>query len=343
MREIEEHILTRLNLTLEYRGKTIIDKTMANILRIIKEKGSILAAAKMLNIPYSRIWERISKVEKIVGSDLVKRGRARKSGVALTKLGSKLLDLYIQKCLEKNVPIEWHVDFRKHIKIGELIFIGSHDPLMEKLLNVYSKERNVDLTICWTGSLVALESLKRGEAQIVASHLYDFERNEYNIPFLESMKLENVVIYRGLQREIGFAASSKLEVESVEELFSGAYRIANRNKGSGTRRYVEDLAKKLGANEIPGFESEFATHLDVAKAIALDLADFGLTIRYAAELYDLKFISLKWEKYDIITTEENVKQAEKFIKFIESKIGLDAIKQFKGYRLQNNKFEMMKI
>ncbi len=342
MSDAESKIIAKVEVLLEYEGKTLVDKTVANILRIIDEYGSLLAAARMLSIPYSRVWERIYKIEKILGEEIIERKKERKQGVTLTKLGKTLLNIYVKKCLEHNIPIDWKAPLKENKIKNKIIFMGSHDPLIESILQDIERTVNVKISICWTGSKIGIDSLYRGEATLTASHWYDPKTREYNLPLLRNLKSVKFTIFRGLEREIGLAFSPKLPIREISELFSGKYKIANRNKGSGTRNYVEELLRDFKVKKIPGLETEFPTHYDVARSIALGNADFGVTPRYIAELYDLKFLPLRWEFFDFITIADYLDNVAPLMKQIEGKL-LALIKKDRGYRLKAGKLSILEI
>ncbi len=342
MSNIESKIIAKIGIFLEFEGKTLVNKTIANILRIIDEHGSLLAAAKMLNIPYSRVWERISRIEKILGDKIVERRKERKQGVTLTKLGKKLLELYVKKCLEHDVPIEWKASLGESRIVNEVIFMGSHDPLVERVLQEIERTSDIRILICWTGSRIGIKSLHRGEATLTASHLYDPKTREYNLQFLKQLKSVKFVVFRGLEREIGLVFSTKLHVSGINELFSGKYKIANRNRGSGTRNYVEELLRDFKIKEIPGLETEFPTHYDVAKSIALGYADFGIAPRYIADIYNLKFLPLRWEYFDFITILDYLDRVAPLMKHLEEKLR-ELVGKHRGYRLKSGRLSTIEI
>ena len=72
---------------------------------------------------------------------------------------------------------------------------------------------------------------------------------------------------------------------------------------------------------IKGYENEVKTHLEVVREIIAGKADLGLTIRWAAEKYGLKFKSLGWEKFDFAISLDSYKrpQLRKFLKILSSK------------------------
>ena len=79
-------------------------------------------------------------------------------------------------------------------------------------------------------------------------------------------------------------------------------RYVNRQKGSGTRILTDFLCKKEGldVSKIYGYEREELTHTSVAAQLAADSADAGMGIYSAAKLYDLDFIPICIEEYDLL-------------------------------------------
>jgi molybdate transport system regulatory protein len=80
---------------IEKDGKHVIGKGGAEILKAIKEEGSIAAASKKLGMSYKYIWNYLRKIENSAG-DVVEKVRGGKEGgkTVLTPLGEEILDLY---------------------------------------------------------------------------------------------------------------------------------------------------------------------------------------------------------------------------------------------------------
>ena len=79
-------------------------------------------------------------------------------------------------------------------------------------------------------------------------------------------------------------------------------RIANREPGSGARAVLDAGLKQAGIRpaSVAGYKSEYSGHLEVADAIAAGQADSGVTLRVAADAFDLQFIPLQEERYDLV-------------------------------------------
>ncbi len=83
-------------------------------------------------------------------------------------------------------------------------------------------------------------------------------------------------------------------------------RLASREVGSGVRLLQDHLLRelKLGKRRLLGSELSFATHLEVATAIAEGRADAGIGTLAPSRSLGLDFVPLAWERYDLLTTDE---------------------------------------
>jgi molybdate transport system regulatory protein len=82
---------------IEYRGKPVLGKGGAEILKQIGSEESISKAAENLSMSYRYVWSYLQKIEKTLGEQVVETFRGGKSaggGAKLTKLGKSLLDEY---------------------------------------------------------------------------------------------------------------------------------------------------------------------------------------------------------------------------------------------------------
>ncbi|MCD6493828.1 MAG: winged helix-turn-helix domain-containing protein [Archaeoglobaceae archaeon] len=81
---------------IEKNGKHVIGKGGAEILKAIKEHGSISQAAKSLKMSYKYVWNYLNKIERVLGNKVVERERGGKEGgkTSLTSLGEEILAIY---------------------------------------------------------------------------------------------------------------------------------------------------------------------------------------------------------------------------------------------------------
>lgn len=343
----ENKIKFKIDLIAEYEGKPLLNTHIAELLRLVDIEGSILAACRILGMPYSRAWEAIARIERALGIKIVeaKRGGSKGGGTKLTREGKNIVRLFFEEL--SKVSIAPHISGKP--KLPELTIMGSHDPVLEIIIDILKTRKNIkDVEVSWIGSSGGLASLMLNEADIAGVHLYDPETKTYNIPYLKKYWLEDkVVIIRGYLRELVFTYNPKVEFNSIRDLFEKKLRIINRNLGSGTRTLLEYLFRKEAeklkihqreiAERIRGYNNEVKTHYEVAKNIVEGKADVGLVLRYIAEQYGLKGSHVCWENYDfaIRINKLNKNIVKNFISILKSREVRKTIINMPGYRVDN--------
>jgi molybdate transport system regulatory protein len=77
-------------------GEGIIEEDRYKLLQLIKEKGSLKAAADDMKISYRKAWGDLKKAEELLGYELIIRQRGGKDGGTsqLTGKAIKLLEAY---------------------------------------------------------------------------------------------------------------------------------------------------------------------------------------------------------------------------------------------------------
>ncbi len=314
-------------------GEIILDGRLAELLKAVSKTGSLLAAAKLIGIPYSRAWRSITSLERKLGRSVIvpKRGGKYGGGTTLTEDGKRLLSAYMKA--EKELGI-----VRKSIEgvfeRPDLLIAGSHDLLLERAVSGLRGRVEVH----WIGSYGGLLSMMMGDADISGIHLLDAASGEYNAPIVRRLfPAGGISLLRGYDREIGWAMRRDTEFERTD-LLEGRIVLANRNRGSGTRLLLDSILSRLAEemsidhgelrDRVKGYNVEFFTHTDACRAIAEGKADVTLTIRPVAEIYGLKFVPIGWERYDLVVSE---RVDEGLLKSL-----LDAIRRQKppaGYRV----------
>jgi molybdate transport system regulatory protein len=82
---------------IEYKGKPVLGKGGAEILKAIAKEQSISKAAEKLSMSYRYVWNYLQKIQKAVEAPIVethKGGKAGGGGTKLTALGQSLLEEY---------------------------------------------------------------------------------------------------------------------------------------------------------------------------------------------------------------------------------------------------------
>jgi molybdopterin molybdotransferase/putative molybdopterin biosynthesis protein len=182
--------------------------------------------------------------------------------------------------------------------------MGSHDPMLDLLAQFLATQfAGNRLTSANVGSMGGLVALKRNETHIAGMHLLDELSGEYNIPYIQKQLRDipvRVVTFAHREQGLIIHKRNPLDINSLDDLARVTY--VNRQRGAGTRLLLDYELKQRGISpeDVSGYEREEYTHLAVAAAIATGIADCGLGVRSAAISLDLDFVSVAWERYDIV-------------------------------------------
>ncbi len=187
-----------------------------------------------------------------------------------------------------------------------LRFAGSHDSVVAWLANHFSEiAPGVELQAAFSGSLAGLMALAEGRADLAGCHLWDPESRTYNLPFIRRLfPGVRVAVIRLADRRLGWIlpAGNPQGFARLEDLTRPGLRFANRQRGSGTRVWLDQaLAEsKILPAEIQGYAEEKTTHFEVARSVAEGRVDVGLGLEAAAEAFGLAFRFAVLEAYDLV-------------------------------------------
>jgi putative molybdopterin biosynthesis protein len=182
--------------------------------------------------------------------------------------------------------------------------MGSHDPMLDLLAQYLALTYPGDhLASANVGSMGGLVALRRKEAHLAGIHLLDERTGEYNVSYVrQHLQGESLQLVTFAHREQGLivAKGNPKQVRSLDDLSRVTY--VNRQQGAGTRLLLDYELKRRGIAPaaVAGYEHEEYTHLAVAAAVVTGIADCGLGVRSAALALDLDFISVGWERYDLV-------------------------------------------
>lgn len=190
-----------------------------------------------------------------------------------------------------------------------LSIIGSHDPLLDEAADVLRRENPAfSVSSSHVGSMGGVMAILRGEAALAGVHLLDPETGEYNKSYIRKYFPDGAaVLIRCVDRVQGIMTlpGNPYNIKGFGDL--QGLRYVNRQGGSGTRILCDYLMKKLGmSTEMSGYTREEFTHTAVAAQIAAGTADAGLGIYSAAKLYELDFIPVCNEEYDLLVRRESL-------------------------------------
>jgi len=194
---------------------------------------------------------------------------------------------------------------------GALLAAGSNDPLLD-ILQTTIRRMHPELYIfsANTGSSEGLAALNKGYTDIAWSHLWDPESGQYNTPFISSrLPRVDAVVVNLFHRELGMivAPGNPLGIAAITELEKPGVRFINRQKGSGTRLFIDYHLQQADVDPagIAGYDREVFTHLEVGLAVLSHQADAGVATGSVSRLLGLDFLPLAKERFDMILSKES--------------------------------------
>ncbi len=222
-----------------------------------------------------------------------------------------------------------------------LVIVGSHDPLLDELADlIHRDDRRMFLSSAHVGSMGGIMAVRRGEAHAAGVHLLDAETGEYNRSYLRrcfpdgGVKLVRCV---GRQQGLMLQKGNPLGIRSFADIAKDGLRFVNRQKGSGTRVLTDYLCGRYGVDRerIDGYAREELTHNAVAVQIAEHSADAGMGIYSAAQLYDLDFLPICVEEYDLLIPDSAWETApvRRLLQTLKSEAFRKRIEAMGGYTL----------
>ena len=222
-----------------------------------------------------------------------------------------------------------------------LVVIGSHDPLLDELADlIHRDDHKLYLSSSHVGSMGGIMAVRRGEAHAAGVHLLDAETGEYNRSFIRKyFPRGGVYLVRcvGRQQGLMLQKGNPLGITSFADIARDGVRYVNRQKGSGTRVLMDYLCDKQGVDreKIYGYEREELTHNSVAVQIAGDSADAGMGIYSTAKLYDLDFLPICVEEYDLLIPDSawDTPMVRQLIQTLQSDAFRTRIESMGGYTL----------
>lgn len=182
------------------------------------------------------------------------------------------------------------------------VFAGSHDLALERLAERLAP--HLDLVLYPVGSLDGLVNLRQGLCHLSGAHLRD-EDGSYNLPTVRRLFPGGGVRVVALARRVQglmAAAGNPLGIRSLHDLLRPGLRFVGRNRGSGTRIWLEARLRELGIppEAVCGGAREVATHTAAARLVAAGEADAALGLEAAARTAGLDFLPLFTERFDLV-------------------------------------------
>jgi len=315
---------------------------LLGLLKSIQTSGSIAQAAQQVGLSYRYAWGLLREAEKLFGNSLMTTGRGR--GTSLTPLADKLIwaDRRIAARLS---PTLESLASELENELGKITaerprairLDASHGFSVELFLNRLNGAQ-LPIELRYRNSTDAVAALSRGECSLAGFPvpLGEFERPTLAWYTRWLNRKEHCLIHLST-RNLGLfvAAGNPKRVKGLRDLLKPDVHFVNRHAGSGTRMLLELMLAKaqVPTNRINGFQTEEFTHSAAAAYIASGMADAGIGVQTAADLFGLGFIPLVRERYFLALSTASLRTPlmRQVIDILQSASFRDSVDRIVGY------------
>lgn len=151
----------------------------------------------------------------------------------------------------------------------------------------------------------ALDRFARHQAHVAGIHLGHETATSTNVDAVRKVvSMSNVAVVTLASWDAGLVVrrGNPLSIRGVESFVRPAVRVVRREEGAGAQQLLERELRNVGLDPaVVLAESILARgHLEAAFAVAIGAADSALTMRQAALAYELDFIPLVEERFDLV-------------------------------------------
>lgn len=199
-------------------------------------------------------------------------------------------------------PMNAAVEFLSPVAGETLVAVGC-DPSVS-VVAAHLSARGIHLSWHEMGSAAALQEVAAGHAHVAGCHLRDPQTGLYNLPAVAHYLPfpATVVTFAVWDQGLVVAPGNPKRIRGIEDLARPGVFIVNREQGAGSRLLLNEALTGAGLMpaQIAGYDREARSHLSVAEAVGMGLADAGVAVRAAAIALGLDFVPLGQERYDLV-------------------------------------------
>ena len=207
-------------------------------------------------------------------------------------------------------------------------------PLLEEPLSLLDPPIALSWWPC--SSREALRLAAEGLVHAAGAHLRD-RSGQYNTSAAAELLASGgeVIGFSAWREGLVLGPAATDGVTGVADVASRGLRLVNREPGAEARRVLDRELGRAGIDgeQVAGYRTMAAGHLQVADAIAAGLADAGVACEPAALAYGLAFIPLAAERFDLVIPAEHAasREVQALIKVLASRWLIDQLASLPGY------------
>ena len=188
--------------------------------------------------------------------------------------------------------------------LRRLVLAGC-DPAIGLVARMAEKHGGIDICPAHASSKLALNWLRDGKVHIAGTHLKDAATGEFNLPYLRrEFPGEDLLVVNFARWEEGIltAPGNPKKIRKAAHLAHKKVTIANREPGSGARALLDRLLADDGipSMKVDGYDRIASGHLSAAWLVSTGEVDACIATRSAAAFFQLDFVPLQSERYDLV-------------------------------------------
>jgi len=179
-----------------------------------------------------------------------------------------------------------------------LVFLGSHDPLLEWAL----RESRSSLAMLFDGSHDGIQRFCRREGVAAGLHIHDDKKESWNVDAVKLHCAQSpVVLVEWAMRDRGLIISPEQanKLKSLDDI--AALTIVPRQAEAGAQILFSQLLSRANVEvESLQFIDAVRSENDVAEAVSSGAAHVGFGLASVARMYNLPFLPLLQERFDLL-------------------------------------------
>ena len=186
------------------------------------------------------------------------------------------------------------------------------------------------------GSSEALRLAAEGLVHVAGAHLRDVD-GDYNTGAASDLLGGGAEIVHFCSWREGLVLRRERAegITGVGDLPGSGLRLVNRDPGSEARHVLDRELASAGISpaEVPGYDTRAMGHLEVAAAIAAGIADVGVASEPAALAYELAFVPLTQERFDLVipAAQSGAREVQAMLRVLSSPWLLAQLASIPGY------------
>jgi len=186
------------------------------------------------------------------------------------------------------------------------------------------------------GSSEALRLAAAGLVHVAGAHLRDSDGDYNTGPASDLLGGGAEIVHFCSWREgLVLRPERAAGIAGVGDLPGSGLRLVNRDPGSEARRVLDrELASAgISPDQVPGYDTQAMGHLEVAAAIAAGIADVGVASEPAALAYELAFVPLTQERFDLVipAAQGGAREVQAMLRVLSSPWLLAQLTSIPGY------------